>query len=521
MVAKKALTLLSAVVFMVLALVPVSFAQGADPDGLLVDIPEPPGARSELPTPIPMVYEFMGGLMAGEYDICLANFDVGTFLKLIFDRQLQRMDPAEYRELFSFQIQTQRNEFRFLSKIMNRVAGGAKIDYSNPRYHKQVQSKVVVKIDTTQGKFEFVVYCYYLKDRWYIYDYVLNNQRLTDTFRNALKGVGIDNYVAGLRPFYGEKRGFRPIRNKEFEFSVMVPSDYLIRENVSQALLASVGAFDGQFLMHVQAATYDEPQNLSQVGKAIKESLMPFQPRLFDQWKSELAGVEIGHVLFHFLKNNRRLFTHMVLIPLGKKLVVLNFYHGSLQLMKHMTNLRERIIETLSLPKIEAIGGILPGEIPDELTVSGANEFGEIDSYQEPAFQGSDEITITPSQPGSSDEPAWESTPPPPSDEEPVDDDTTLRPDSFTGGDSGDSGEDSDYPDPPSVDDEAGDDIPPPPEPSDDDVPPPPEPSDDDSAGDSSGDTPPPDGSYGDGGSNVDDDDYYPGPSDDGGEVAF
>ncbi|HMM59812.1 MAG TPA: hypothetical protein PKC25_06720, partial [Candidatus Rifleibacterium sp.] len=85
MVAKKALTLLSAVVFMVLALVPVSFAQGADPDGLLVDIPEPPGARSELPTPIPMVYEFMGGLMAGEYDICLANFDVATFLKLIFD----------------------------------------------------------------------------------------------------------------------------------------------------------------------------------------------------------------------------------------------------------------------------------------------------------------------------------------------------------------------------------------------------------------------------------------------------
>jgi len=510
MVAKKALTLLSAVVFMVLALVPVSFAQGPDPDGLLVDIPEPPGARSELPTPIPMVYEFMGGLMAGEYDICLANFDVATFLKLIFDRQLQRMDPAEYRELFSFQIQTQRNEFRFLSKIMNRVAGGAKIDYSNPRYHKQVQSKVVVKIDTTQGKFEFVVYCYYIKDRWYIYDYVLNNQRLTDTFRNALKGVGIDNYVAGLRPFYGEKRGFRPIRNKEFEFSVMVPSDYLTRENLSPALLASVGAFDGQFLMHVQAATYDEPQNLSQVGKAIKESLMPFQPRLFDQWKSELAGVEIGHVLFHFLKNNRRLFTHMVLIPLGKKLVVLNFYHGSLQLMKHMTNMRERIIESLSLPKIEAVGGILPGEIPDELTVNGANEFGEIDSYQEPAFQGSDEITITPSQPDSNGEPAWESTPPPPDGEpveEPVEDeDNALRPDSFTGGDASDDSGDSEYPDPPSVDDEAGDEVPPPPEPSDDD---------------SAGETPPPDGSYGDGGGTIDDDDYYPGPSDDGGEVSF
>ncbi|MDD3146367.1 MAG: hypothetical protein PHD82_03610 [Candidatus Riflebacteria bacterium] len=489
------------------ALTSMANAQIADADGLLVDIPEPPGARSELPTPIPMVYEFMGGLMAGEFDICLANFDVQTFLALIFDRQLKRMDQNEYRELFSYQIQTQRNEFRFLSKIMNRVAGGAKIDYSNPRYHKQVQSKVVVKIDTTRGKFDFVVYCRFIKDRWFIYDYVLNNQRLTLTFRDALKGVGVDNYVSSLRPFYGEKRGFRPVRNKEFEFGFMVPSDYLTRENLSSALLASVGAFDGQFLLHVQAATYDEPQNLAQVGKAIKESLMPFQPRLFDQWKSELAGVEIGNVLFHFLKNNKRLFTHMVLIPLGRKLVVLNFYHSSLQLMKHMTNLREKILETLSLPKIEAIGGILPGEIPDELTISGANEFGEIDSYQEPSFQGSDEITISPSQP------TWEASPSPPVDEEEGNEGSTdegtdegdmLRPDSFTGGN-------SDYPEPPDVDDDsAGDDVPPPPEPGDDDIPPPPEPPDDTS---DSG------GGYGDG-SNIDDDDYYPGPSD-GGDVSF
>ncbi|HMM61809.1 MAG TPA: hypothetical protein PKC25_16955, partial [Candidatus Rifleibacterium sp.] len=85
--------------------------------------------------------------------------------------------------------------------------------------------------------------------------------------------------------------------------------------------------------------------------------------------------------------------------------------------------------------KIEAVGGILPGEIPDELTVNGANEFGEIDSYQEPAFQGSDEITITPSQPDSNGEPAWESTPPPPDGEPVEDEDNALRPDSFTGGD--------------------------------------------------------------------------------------
>ncbi len=488
MVAKKISNILTAVVFLLAALTSVAYAQIVDADGLLVDIPEPPGARSELPTPIPMVYEFMGGLMAGEFDICLANFDVQTFLALIFDRQIKRMNAAEYRELFAFQIQTHRNEFRFLSKIMNRVAGGAKIDYSNPRYHNKVQSKIVVRIDTTRGKFEFVVYCRYLNDRWYIYDYVLNNQRLTQTFKDALKGIGIDNYVAGLRPFYGEKRGFRPIRNREFEFSFMVPNDYLVRENISPALLASVGAFDGQFLLHVQAATYDAPQNLSQVGKAIKESLMPFQPRLFDQWKSELAGVEIGHVLFHFMKNNRRLFTHMVLIPLGRKLVVMNFYHGSLQMMKHMTNLREKILETLSLPKIEAYGGIMPGEIPDELTVSQGNDFGEIDSYQEPAFEGSDEITITPAQP------SWESSPPPPSDYDEGDggEDDMLRPDSFTESVS------DDYPEPPS--DYADEDVPPPP-PADDyeDYP------------------APPSGSYGDGGS-VDDDDYYPG---EGNDVSF
>lgn len=480
----------------------VGFAQIVDADGLLVDIPEPPGARSELPSPIPMVYEFMGAMMGGEFDICLANFDVQTFLALLFDRQIKRLSPEEYNELFSYQIQTHRNEFRFLSKVMNRVAGEARISYSDPRYHKAVQSKVVIKLETTRGNFEFVVYCRFIKERWFIYDYVLNGQRLTSIFREALRGVGVDGYMSYLRPFYGERRGFRPIRNADYGFGFLVPSDYQIRENVSEALLASVGAFDGQFLLHVQAATYDEPQTLAQVGKAIKDSLMPFSPRLFDQWKSELAGVEIGNVLFHFLKGNQRLYTHMVLIPLGHKLVVLNFYHSSLDLLKHMTNIRERIMETLTLPKIEAIGGIMPGEIPDELTISSASDFGEIDSYQEPAFDGtSDEITISPSEPSDSGWTTSTSSEFPDSNELPPPDDSDpnlLQPDSF--------GYD-DYPEPPPPpDDYATDDTPPDfynDSGSDDDIPPP----------------PPPEGSYGDGSSfGGDDDDYY---SDGGNEVSF
>lgn len=487
MVTRKALTLLLAVFLIIVSLASVATAQITDADGLLVDIPEPPGARSELPSPIPMVYEFMGGLMAGEFDTCLANFDPQTFLALLYDRPLKRLTPAEYQELFSYQVQTHRNEFRFLAKIMNRVASGAKISYSDPRYHKKVQSKVVIRIDTTKGKFNLEVYCRFIKERWFIYDYVLNNQRLTATFKAALVGVGINNYIDSMRPFYGERRGFRPIRNKEFGFSFMVPSEFQIRENISPALLAAVGGFEGQFLLHVQAATYDTPQTLSQIGAAIKESLLPFQPRLFDQWKADLAGVEIGNILFHFLKNNKRLFTHMVIIPLGRKLVVLNFYHSSLQLLKHMTNVREKILETLALPKIEAAGGVLPGEIPDELTISGAGEFGEIDSYQEPAFQGSDEITINPSADDSDD--TWTTSDPPeipPPDGE--NSDGMLQPDTYTAGGY------NDYPDPP----------PPPDMDEDDDIPP-----------------PPPSGSYGDGsGSGGDDDDYYPGPSD-GGDVSF
>jgi len=503
---RKALSVILTVVFAFVMTTSAGLAQIAGADGLLVDIPEPPGARSELPSPIPMVYEFMGAMMAGEYDICLANFDVQTFLALLFDRQIKRLNAEEYNELFSYQIQTHRNEFRFLSKVMNRVAGGAKISYSDPRYHKAVQSKVVIRLDTTRGKFEFVVYCRFSNERWFIYDYVLNGQRLTSIFKDALRGVGVDNYMSFLRPFYGERRGFRPIRNRDYEFGFLVPSDFQIKENVSPALLASVGAFDGQFLLHVQAATYDEPQNLAQVGTAIKESLMPFSPRLFDQWKSELAGVEIGNVLFHFLKGDKRLYTHMVLIPLGRKLVVLNFYHSSLELLKHMTNIRERIMETLTLPKIEAIGGIMPGEIPDELTISTASDFGEIDSYQEPAFESSsDEITISPTEDSSGWTTSVSTELPPPDGNEP----DMLQPDSF--------GYD-DYPEPPPppTDDmsQPADDMAQPDEDttppdfynedsSDDDVPPPP---------------PPPDGSYGDGTSFGDDDDDYSGG---GSEVSF
>lgn len=486
MLNRKIITVLLVAVFSLVPLVSVVNAQIVDTDGLLVDIPEPPGSRSELPSPIPMVYEFMGALMGGDYDVCLSNFDVQTFLALIFDRQLKRMTPTEFNELYSYQVQTHRNEFRFLAKIMNRVAGGAKISYSDPRYHKKVQSKVVIRIDTTRGKFNLEVYCRFVNERWFIYDYVLNNQRLTGTFKTALKGVGIDNYVASLRPFYGERRGFRPIRSKAFEFSFMVPNDFQVRENISDALLASVGAFDGQFLLHVQAATYDVPQNLSQIGAAIKESLMPFEPRLFDQWKSEFAGVEIGNVLFHFMKNKKRLFTHMVIIPLGRKLVVLNFYHSSLQLLKHMTNLREKIIETLSLPKIEAAGGIMPGEIPDELTISSGNDFGDLNTNYGSDFSSSDDITISPAEPPQ-DWTTDDAPEIPPPDEE----DNVLRPDTFT------TGGNDDYPEPPPPPDEDY---------YDDDVPPPP---------------PPPTDGYGDGNFGADDDDdYYPGPGD-GGEVSF
>ena len=114
---------------------------------------------------------------------------------------------------------------------------------------------------------------------------------------------------------------------------------------------------------------------------------MPFNPRLYDQWKADIAGVEIGNILFHFTQGNRILYCHMVLIPLGKKLVVLNFYHSTLQIMKHMTNIRETILRSLSLPKVEAAGGLMPGQFVDDIKITetssngGSSEFGDGSSF--------------------------------------------------------------------------------------------------------------------------------------------
>lgn len=456
-------------------------------DSLLRDIPEPPEARGELPSPVPMVYEFMGAMMSGQSDVCLANFEVETFLKLMYGRNLSRLEQADYNELFSYQIQTHRNEFKFLSKIMNRVAEGARIDYSNPRYHGKIQSKVVVRLDTNRGRFDFIVYCCYMRDRWYVYDYVLNNQRLTQSFRTSLNGISPQKYLYILRPFYDQKLGYRAFRNKEFDFGINIPRSYELKENISEALLASLTSFEGRFLLHVQAATYDTPQNLSQVGVGIKNSLMPFEPRLYDQWKGELAGVEIGNILFHFKMGDKRLFAHMVLIPLGKKLVVLNFYHSSLQMMKHMTNIREKMISSITLPKLEMMGGIMPGEIPDELTLEG--DFSDDDFSGDDLGTSLEDSPMNYSENTPTQENSWESSTPASqgqndysdysdysentSDDEPE----MLTPTTYTN-DYEPSGDDEDY-------------IP-----------------------------PPPTGSYGDGNFGDDDDDYYPG-DDYGNEVVF
>ena len=380
--------LLIKILFALLLIVPlakVSVAQINNQKGLLDDIPEPPNAKTELPSPVPMVYRFMGSLMDGEYDACLSDFDVQTFLELLYGKNLTRLEKEEYNELFSYQIQTHRNEFRFLSKVMNRVAAGARIDYSDPRYNGKAQCKIVIRLDTNRGRFDYQVFCRYTKKRWYVYDYILNNQRLTQVFRDSIKGISVTRYLDSLRPFYGPIKGTRPLRNKEYEFSMFVPTNYQLRERVSPTLLATLSGLDGTFLLHVQAANYETPQTLAQVGKAIKDTLMPFNPRLYDQWKADIAGVEVGNILFHFTQGNRILYCHMVLIPLGKKLVVMNFYHSTLQIMKHMTNIRETILRSLSLPRVEAAGGVLPGHFADEIKISetsgGNSEFGDGSSF--------------------------------------------------------------------------------------------------------------------------------------------
>ncbi|HEY9071745.1 MAG TPA: hypothetical protein VIV61_15915 [Candidatus Ozemobacteraceae bacterium] len=421
-------------------------AQTVDVSDLADDIPEPTGASQELPSPIPMIYEFVGGMMAGEHDRCLANFDVSTFMTLLFGKPLKMMSPSEFSELYAYQIQSQRNEFRFLAKVMFRIGKDAKINYSNPRFHGKSQCKVNVKMKTTKGTFDFTVYCRYIEERWIVYDYALNDQRYSDSFKAAIAKIKIDDYVRMLRPFYDEEIRYRQIKNDEYGISLKVPDYLTIREKVSPALLYSISGMNGQMLIHVQAANYSRPQTLKQVAIEIKRSLMPFKPRLYDQWKTDIAGVDIGHVLFRFEKNGKILYTHMIIIPMGQKLVVLNFYHSSLQLMKHYSTIRDKIFESFRLPKIEAMGGDL--SIPsDDTALPTANRTpSELPPYGEQ----------TPANP-----PVEEIPPPPPGEEGVLTPDTGLPPS-------------DEAPPPPPADDENGELPPPPPDEETGAVPPPP-----------------------------------------------
>ncbi|HOT28434.1 MAG TPA: hypothetical protein PLU72_09605 [Candidatus Ozemobacteraceae bacterium] len=413
------------------------------------DIPEPPGAGQELPSPVPMIYEFVGGMMAGEFDKCLANFDVKTFLALMFDsKKLRYMNPSEYGELYSYQLQSQRNEFRFLAKIMYRLAKDAKFNYSNPRFRGKTQCKVNVQLRTTKGTFEFVVYCRFFGERWIVYDYALNGKRYSETFKAALANVKIDDYLRQLRPFYDEDMRYRQLRSDAFGVSLKVPEYVNIRDKVSPSILYSISGLDGKLLIHIQAATYSTPQTLKQVAAEIKRSIMPFKPKLYDQWRTDIAGVDIGHILFRFVKNGKTLYTHMIIIPMGQKLVVINFYHSSLQLMKHYSTIREKIFESLSLPKIEAMGGDLSIPAEDATLPSGAAQPSELPEYGDQA----------PSSP-----PVEEIPPPPPGEEGTLVPDTGLPPDT------------SEEPPPPPSDE--NDEVPPPP-PSDEEIPPPPPPAD-------------------------------------------
>lgn len=164
--------------------------------------------------------------------------------------------------------------------------------------------------------------------------------------------------------------------------------------------------------------------------------------------------------------------------------MVLNFYHASLELLKHMSNIREKIMESLVLPKIEKAGGLLPGENIDDLTLP-SGDFGDMSEYAPPSddvvtiseepsndyAQGSDEATF--------DDGSTSELPPPDGS-----DDTLLTPDSYTENAYTEQTDPADY----YTDDE---EIPP----------------------------PPPPGSYGDGSDYVDDgDDFY---NSGGSEVEF
>ncbi|NLI78190.1 MAG: hypothetical protein GX442_17365 [Candidatus Riflebacteria bacterium] len=442
-------------------------AQISDADGLALDIPEPPGARQELPSPIPMIYEFVGGLMGGDQDRCLLNFDVATFLALTFGAPLKRLNPSEYQELYAYQVQVQRNEFRFLSRIMHRMAKDARFNYSNPRFHNNVQSKVVVNMKTTKGNHSLELYARYVNDRWAIYDYILDGKRFTQGFKEGLGSLKLDGYIASLRPFYDEFSGTRQVKNDEYGISLKVPSRFQLKEKLGPNLLASVSGLDGQFLVHVQAAQYSAPQTLTQVATEIKETILPFKPRLYDQWKTDIAGVDIGNVLFQFEKNGKLLFTHMVIIPMGAKLVVLNFYHSTLQLMKHLTNVREKMLDSLNLTKIEANAG--------ELSLPG-------DDLGLPASPGTGEI---PAEPPSDD--GFPQAPPPPTAPEipppgPGEEPGMLDPDAGPPPPPPDEG--AEEPPPPPPDEGTEEPPPPPPDMGSEEPPPPP---------DEGGDLPPPD----------------------------
>jgi hypothetical protein len=142
-----------------------------------------------------------------------------------------------------------------------------------------------------------------------------------------------------------------------------------------------------------------------------------------------------------------------------------------------MTNIREKMISSITLPKLEMMGGIMPGEIPDELTLEGDFSDDDLGTSLEDSPMNYSENTPT-------QENSWESSAPPSqeqnddsdysaSDDEPE----MLTPTTYTN-DYEPSGDDEDY-------------IP-----------------------------PPPTGSYGDGNFGDDDDDYYPG-DDYGNEVVF
>lgn len=449
-------------------------AQLDDLSTLADDIPEPPGSSQELPSPIPMIYEFVGGMMAGEFDKCLANFDVKTAMSILFGKALKFPSPAEYSELYSYQLQSQRNEFRFLSKVMYRLAKDAKFNYSNPRFRGKAQCKVNVQLKTTKGTFEFVVYCRFANERWVVYDYALNGKRYSETTKSAFGDLKLDNYLRSLRPYYDEDIRYREIKNDTFGVSLKVPAYASIRDKVSPSILYSISGLDGRLLIHVQAATYSKPQSLKQVAAEIKRSIMPFKPRLYDQWRTDIAGVEIGHILFRFEKNGKTLYTHMMIVPMGLKLVVINFYHSSLQMMKHYTTIRDKIFQSLRLPKIEAMGGDLSIPSEDATLPASANGPNELPPYgdQPPANPPVEEIPAPP--PGEEGALVPDTGLPPENSDEPP---QPPEPD-----DNGDippppPSEDGDVPPPPPPED--GSDVPPPPPPGDDgDVPPPPPPED-------------------------------------------